>query len=118
VLCPRRRRCRRRHDEEGGGEAAEDEVFDAGLECDDAAALVGDEDVEGDGDELQRDEEEHEVVGGREEHQARGGEEREDGEFAAAMLHGFLDFIVHPQDESGDDEEEDGEEFGHAVPAA
>jgi len=100
------------HDEEGGGESAEDEVFDSGFEGDEAAALVGDEDVEGDGDELQGDEEEHEVVGGGEEHEARGGEEGEDGEFAAGVGDGLLHFVVHPDDEGGDGEEEELEEFG------
>ncbi len=104
------------HDEEGRGESAEDEVLHARLERDEAAALVGDEDVEGDGDELQRDEEEHEVVGRGEEHEADGGEERQGEEFAAAVRHRRLHFVAHPDDERDDGEEEEVEEFGRAVP--
>ena len=79
--------------------------------------LVGDEDVEGDRDQLQRDEEEHEVVGRGEQHQADGGEERQDDEFAAVLDRG-LHLVAHPDDERADGEEEEVEELGRAVPDA
>ena len=96
----------------------EDEIFDAGLEGHDAAALVGDEDVEGDGHQLQRDEEHDEVVDGGEHHETGGGEERQNDEFAAAVRDGLLDFVAYPDDEGGDDEEKEVKELGRAIPLA
>ena len=57
--------------EEAGGERAEDEVFHAGFERTGVAAHVGDQHVEGDRDELERDEDHHEIDGGGHPHEAR-----------------------------------------------
>ena len=99
------------HDEEGGGEPAQDEIFHPGLQRGQAVAAVGDEDVKGNRHQLQRDEEEHEVVGRGEEHESHGGEKRQDGEFAA-VLHRLLHLVAHPDDQRGHGEEEEVEELG------
>ena len=64
-------------DKEAGREGAEDEVFGAGFEAVLIAAEVGDEDVEGDGDQFERDEDHHEVDGGGHPHEAGAGEDGE-----------------------------------------
>ena len=73
-------------DEEAGAERAEDEVFHAGFERADVAAHVGDEDVEGDGDEFERDEGSGEVLGGGEQHHAGAGEDGQGVVFAGAVF--------------------------------
>ena len=105
------------HDEKRGGKRAENEVFDAGFQGDDAAALVGDEDVKGNGDEFQRDEQKHEVVRGGEEHEPGGGEEGQDRKFAPGVSHRGLHVVAHPDYECGHDEEKEVEEFGGHRPS-
>ena len=71
-------------DEEAGAERAEDEIFHAGFERGGLPPHVGDQHVEADRDQFQRDEDEQEIDGRRHEHQARAGEDRQAVEFADA----------------------------------
>ena len=110
--------------EEAGAERAEDEVFHAGFERADVAAHVGDEDVEGDGDEFERDEGSGEVLGGGEEHHAGAGEDGQGVEFAGAVFRTRMigeageDFPVidgKQDDEDRGDEGEDLVEAGEGI---
>ena len=78
--------------------------------------LVGDEDVEGNCDELERDEKEHEVVRRGKDHQADRGEERQNDELAAAVPHRFLRLLAHPDDQRGHRDEKEVEKLRRAVP--
>ena len=104
-------------DEEAGGEGTEDEIFRSGLEAGFATAQVGDEDVEGDGDEFERDEDHHEVDGRGHPHEAGAGEDGEDVEFpesGAAALGGHVGFdgrCVFQRHDEHDDGCEEGELF-------
>jgi len=104
------------HDEKRGGEAAKDQIFYAGLQRHDIAALISDEDVEGDGDELERDEEENEIVGRGEQHQTDRGEKRQYDKFTAAAGKRVLYLVAHPDDQCRDREKKEMEELGRAVP--
>ena len=110
--------------EEAGAERAEDEVFHPGFERADVAAHVGDEDVEGDGDEFERDEGSGEILGGGEPHHAGAGEDGQAVELAGAVFRIRMigeageDLPVidgEQQDEDGGDEGEDLVEFREAV---
>ena len=68
--------------EEPGGEGAEHEVFCPRFEAVPVAAQVGDEDVETDGDQFQRDEDHHEILRGGHPHEAGAGEDRDRVELA------------------------------------
>ena len=104
-------------DEEAGREGAEDEVFGAGFEAVLIAAEVGDEDVEGDGDEFERNEDHHEVDSGGHPHEAGAGEDGEGVEFAesgTAAFGGKVGFdgrCVFERHDEHDDGREEGELF-------
>ena len=113
-------------DEEPGREGAEDEEFGAGFEAVLVAAEVGDEDVEGDGDQLERDEDHHEVDGGGHPHEAGAGEDGEGVEFTesgpAAFgreigFNGRGVFDRHDEHDDGGEEGELFEEEGEGVRA-
>jgi hypothetical protein len=111
-------------DEETGAQRAEDEVFHAGFERADVAAHVGDEDVEGDGDEFEGDEGSGEILGGGEPHHAGAGENRQRVELAGAVFRSRMigvtgeDFPVidgHQHHEDRGDQGEDLVEAGEGI---
>ena len=106
--------------EEAGAERAEDEVFHAGFERADVAAHVGDEDVEGDGDEFERDEGSGEILGGGEEHHAGAGEDGQGVVFAGAVFRAGMigeageDFPVIDGEQHDEDRGDEGEDLVEA----
>ena len=101
-------------DEEAGGERAEDEILRAGLKAGFAAAQVGDEDVESDRHEFERDKDHDEVDGGGHPHESGAGENGENVEFAesgAATFGGHVGFDGRRVFE-GHDEHDDGRKEG------
>ena len=111
-------------DEKTGREGAEDEVLGAGFEAVLVAAEVGDEDVKGDGDQLERDEDHHEVDGRGHPHQAGASKDGESVEFAESGSAAFggetsFDrrsvFERHDQHDDGRSEGELFEEDGEGV---
>ena len=73
-------------DQEAGAERAEDQVFHPGLEGTELAPQVGDQHVEGDGDQFEGDEGGDEVVGRGHPHHAGAGEHRQGVEFAGEFI--------------------------------
>ena len=99
----------------GGGEGADDQVFDAGFERGDQAALEAGEHVEGDGDEFQRHEQQGEVVrrGGKQ--HARERKQNQRVELGDAGGDAVGEFDRHEQDDEGGQQEEAFEEQRQAV---
>ncbi len=107
-------------DEHAGAQSAEDEVFDPGFEGEAAFTSKGDEDVEGDGDEFQRDEDGDEILGGGHPHHAGADDERDAEELRDAAIDGvFADIrgalVGEPEDDEGDHQSEAFVKHGQGV---
>ena len=97
-------------EQESGGHAAEEEVFECGFPGLQAALAEGGEDVEGEAEQLERDEDDEQILRADQEHHAGGCHEDQQDELADVLGEGGV--CGEQEGADGEDEERDLDQVG------